>query len=231
MAAGDATLGPFLIIGAGGHGACLAEVLDSVGAEILGFVDPSPVAPSMHMGLPVQAELPRDHLDRGRPIALGVGDNYGRYALHQSLIQQGATDAHFPAVAHRDSSVSSFATLGPGSFVFQGANVGPEARIGRFCVLATGATATHHSVMADYSFVAVRAVLGASSLGERSFVGLGAVVHQGITIGSDVVVGAQSFVRDDIENQAVAHGVPAQVRRTRAVDEPYLGIRVSRLSG
>ena len=113
-------------------------------------------------------------------------------------------------------------------FVFQGANVGPAALIGRFCLLSTGSAATHHSVMADYSFLAVGSVLGASTLGERAFVGLGAVVHQGFTIGADVVVGAQSFVRDDIEDRKVAFGVPARVRRSRAVGEPYLAPRAPR---
>ncbi len=205
----------------------MAEVLVSLGAEILGFVDTSPVAPSTHLGFPVISDLPQEHLERGRPLALGVGDNFQRYRLHLSLLQRGATDAHFPAVAHGDSSVSSFATLGPGTFVFQGANVGPEARIGRFCVLSTGATATHHSTMADYSFLAVGSALGASRLGERSFIGLGGVVHQGVSIGADVVVGAQSYVRDNIPEGTFAYGVPARVQRSRRVGESYLRSRAA----
>lgn len=223
----EAPGGPFMIIGAGGHGACLAEVLVACGAEIAAFVDRSPTAPTTHLGFPVVSELAQEHIDRRWPIALGVGDNFQRQALREELGRRGATDANFPAMAHPTASVSSFARIGAGTFLFQGANLGPGATVGRYCVLASGATATHHSTMADYSFVAVHGVLGAAVLGERSFVGLGAVVQQGCTIGHDVVVGAQSFVRDNLADNVVAYGTPARARRHRVPGEPYLGRRAA----
>lgn len=222
MQGGTPFTGPFVVVGAGGHGACLAEVLVSVGAEIRGFVDHATTAPASYLGFEVMADVPQRHLENGWPVALGVGDNFQRARLHESLLRRGATDAHFPAVAHRDSSVSPFASLGPGTFIFQGANVGPVARTGRFCVVATGATATHHAEMADYAFLAVRAVLGAASLGKRSFLGVGAVVQPRCTVGADVVIGAQSLVLGDVPDRTVAYGVPASVRRSREVGEPYL---------
>lgn len=216
---------PWLIVGAGGQGASVAEVLCASGATIAGFVDDAKETPPIALDVPVLSEVPQGHIDRGWPIAVAIGDNFQREVVQRRLAERGATDACYPSVAHPSANVSRFAKLGAGSFFFQGANVGPGAQIGRFCVLATGATATHHAVMADFSFLAVHAVLGAASLGERSFVGLGAVVHQGCSIGADVVVGAQSYVRGDLPEGTVAHGVPAHVQRSRYKGEPYLSLR------
>lgn len=214
---------PFIIIGAGGHGAGVAEVLVASGAEIEAFVDEGKVGEGSRLGIPILGKIPDDYISAGRPLALGVGDNRQRQQLFDSLVTTyGAKRTQFPSVAHPSASVSHFASVGIGTFAFQGAVVGPGAKIGNFCVLATGATATHDAVMGDYSFLAVHAVLGAASFGERSFLGLGSVVHQGCEIGHDVVIGAQSFVRTDLPSGVVAHGIPAEVRRSRSLGEPYL---------
>lgn len=215
--------GPFLIVGAGGHGAAVAEVIVASGATIAGFVDAVKEQPPIDLDVPVLREAPGEHIASGRPFALAVGDNYQRYGLRANYLRRGLTDDYFPALIHPDASVSSFATLEPGAIVLQGANVGPGARIGSFSVVATGASAVHHAVMEDFSFVGPGAVLGAAVLGHRSFLGLAAVVHQGCTVGSDVVIGAQSYVRDDIPDATLAVGVPARVVRAREAGEPYLG--------
>jgi acetyltransferase-like isoleucine patch superfamily enzyme len=53
-------------------------------------------------------------------------------------------------------------------------------------------------------------------------VGLNASVKQGINIGENSIVGAQSFVNQDTEPNVVTYGVPAKVIRTRRNDEKFL---------
>ena len=213
---------PWIIIGAGGHGAAVAEVLAAAGETILAFVDEARVHEGQRFGFEIMPDLPPGHLDDGCPIALAVGDNFQRQQLSENLKQRGATEENFPAIAHPSASVSRFARIECGAVILQGAQVGPAANVGRFCVVATGASLTHDAVMADYSFVSTNAVLGAATLGERSFVGFGSVVNAGSRVGDDVVIGAQSFVRGEIEDCVVAHGSPAQVSRRRSVGEAYL---------
>lgn len=48
-------------------------------------------------------------------------------------------------------------------------------------------------------------------IGDRVFVGIGAIILAGVTIGDDVIIGAGSVVTRDIPSNSVAVGVPARV--------------------
>jgi acetyltransferase-like isoleucine patch superfamily enzyme len=54
------------------------------------------------------------------------------------------------------------------------------------------------------------------ALGDNVWLGTGAKVLDGVTIGSDVVVGANAVVTEDLPDGAIAAGVPARVLRRRA---------------
>ena len=184
----------WVIIGAGGHGAAIAEVIDALGWRIRCFVDPGRVAERQRLGIDILPEIPEGHLAQGLPVALGVGHNFQRQQLADQLVTQGAKPENFPVLVHPSASVSGFAQLDYGTVLLQGAKVGSAATVGRFCVVATGAVAAHDAKMRDFSFISINAVLGASELGERT-----------------------------VESCSVAVGVPARVVRKRAVGEAYLG--------
>lgn len=52
--------------------------------------------------------------------------------------------------------------------------------------------------------------IGGAKIGENCFIGTNAVLHYGINIGKDVVIGAMSFVNKDVENNTVLIGIPAR---------------------
>jgi maltose O-acetyltransferase len=52
------------------------------------------------------------------------------------------------------------------------------------------------------------------------WLGAGAKVMDGVSIGSDVVVGAGAVVTTDLPDRVVAVGVPARVVRTRDAEPP-----------
>jgi acetyltransferase-like isoleucine patch superfamily enzyme len=55
-------------------------------------------------------------------------------------------------------------------------------------------------------------------LGENVWLGTGAKVLDGVSIGRDVIVGANAVVLEDLPDGAVAAGVPARILRRRAPD-------------
>jgi acetyltransferase-like isoleucine patch superfamily enzyme len=59
-------------------------------------------------------------------------------------------------------------------------------------------------------------------LGSCSFVGIGAAVNQGISVGDHTVVGAGAVVIRDLGDRLVAVGVPAKEIRSRRPNERYL---------
>lgn len=57
-------------------------------------------------------------------------------------------------------------------------------------------------------------------LGDRIFIGAGAKIVGAITIGSDVNIGANAVVLDDIPTGATAVGIPAKIVRIRSAPPP-----------
>lgn len=55
-------------------------------------------------------------------------------------------------------------------------------------------------------------------IGSNVWLGMKAMVLAGVTIGSDVVVGAGSLVNEDIPANSIAYGLPARVRKTLYTD-------------
>ena len=107
-------------------------------------------------------------------------------------------------------------TIGAGTFVNFGCvmlDVAP-IRIGAACQIATGV----HIVTATHPVDPEPRRLGWESaepivIGDNVWLGSGAVVCPGVTIGEDTVVGAGGVVTRDLPAGVVALGVPARVQR------------------
>jgi serine O-acetyltransferase len=92
--------------------------------------------------------------------------------------------------------------IGAGLFIahYGGIWINPRATLGSNCNLA-------HGVTIGAPMVATRAPV----LGDRVWIGSGAIVTGPVRIGSGVVVGANSLVVSNLPENAVAVGVPARV--------------------
>ncbi|TSD54710.1 acyltransferase [Variovorax sp. KBS0712] len=87
-------------------------------------------------------------------------------------------------------------------------------KIGRDCVLAPKCVVLTHDACllpttGKYIFDGVE-------IGDRVFVGYGAVIMPGVKIGDDVIVGSNAVVTKDIPNGAVVVGAPARIVGTTA---------------
>lgn len=91
--------------------------------------------------------------------------------------------------------------IGPGLYIghYGGIWISPRARIGAHCSIA-------HQVT-----IGTADPRGAPTLGDRVWVGPGAIVTGPITVGSGAVVGANSLVAASVPDNAVVLGVPARI--------------------
>jgi acetyltransferase-like isoleucine patch superfamily enzyme len=83
------------------------------------------------------------------------------------------------------------------------------AVIGRNCVIAPNAVILTHD--ASYLPTMGRYRIAPVEIGDRVFVGYGAVIMPGIRVGSDSVIAAGAVVTKDVPNNSVAAGVPARI--------------------
>jgi sugar O-acyltransferase (sialic acid O-acetyltransferase NeuD family) len=202
------------LIGAGGHGKVVAELLLArrQGVRVL---DASPAfAGRALLGLPV--ELEGDVLGSlGAPVDffIAVGDAEARRAA----LERWRAAGHRPVRAvHPAAVVSPSATIGEGACVMAGAVVQTESRIGEGAIINTGATVDHDCDIAPYAHVAPGCRLaGEVRVGEAAWVGIGSSVREGVCIGAGAIVGAGAVVVGDVPPGVVAYGCPCRVVRER----------------
>jgi sugar O-acyltransferase (sialic acid O-acetyltransferase NeuD family) len=211
-----------VIYGAGGHAVSVANVALSAGYALRCFVDADRQGTTL-LGVAVVASL--DALAAGHEelaLALAIGDNAARERQQKDLGRRGG-NLRFPALVHRSAVLSSFSTVGEGTIVMPNAVVGPNAVIGRFCLINTQASIDHDGVMQDFASLAPGARTGgAVTIEARSALSLNAAVKQGVSIGNDTVVGANSYVDRNLPDHCLAYGTPAKIIRQRETGDPYL---------
>lgn len=203
-----------IIVGAGGHGREIADILSVSGACVIGFVDDDPALQGRIIDeLPVLGEV--SYLANGieGDVIIGVGDPALAQALVNKVSRYGRT---FASAVSRNAVVSPRAEIGDGTAIFPNAIVGPDCVIGDHCILNVGATVSHDSVLERHVVVNPGAHLaGSVRCGEGAFVGMGASIIQGKRIGAWAKIGAGAAVIHDIPPGVTAVGVPARVVRGR----------------
>jgi sugar O-acyltransferase (sialic acid O-acetyltransferase NeuD family) len=203
-----------LIIGAGGHGKVVLDIL-LAGRKYrpVGFLDADA---GLHgttvAGLGVLGSINllsklRDKKIRAAIIA--IGDSRSRLSCAQAALDHGFELIN---AIHPDSYIAPTATLGKNIVVAAGAVIATEAAICDSCIINTNAVVEHECEIAEGVHVCPGALLaGRVKVEASAFIGLGAKVIQCLTIGAGAIIGAGSVVLHDIPPGTTAVGVPAKV--------------------
>jgi sugar O-acyltransferase (sialic acid O-acetyltransferase NeuD family) len=217
----QSSLRPLVILGVGGHAVSVANVALSAGYKIKCFIDKKKKGSNL-FGYGIIGELRELQQIDQYSFAIAVGDNAVRERIYKELLAIKPS-LHFPALVHSSAVISSFTTIEDGVVVMPSVVIGPNSRVGKFCFLNTRASLDHDCVMFDYSSLAPAVATGGGvSIGQRSAISIGATVKQGIKIGDDCVIGANSYLNKDLPSNQVAYGIPAKQVRIRNIGDDYL---------
>jgi UDP-perosamine 4-acetyltransferase len=203
-----------IILGAGGHGRVILDLLQKLNYEVRGFSDPDQTLWGKTIdGVPVIGgddeilNLDTDVIH----LALGVGgtgNNSFRKKLFTFFSERHYT---FPSIVHPSAIIASNVILGKGSIAMAGSVIQTGCRIGDNVIINTGALVDHNCIIGDHVHIAPGAVIsGNVSVGVGAHVGTGSTVIQNIRIGDRALVAAGAVVVRDIEPGEKVMGVPAK---------------------
>ena len=183
------------LYGASGHAKVIMDILKVNGINIDGLVDDNPALNEL-LGYPVyhqQYDL--------SPMIVSIGNN----AIRKKIVENLSVE--FGQAIHPTAVVSSTAIIEGGTVVMQGAIIQACSRIGKHCIINTGASVDHECVIEDYVHISPHATLcGNVHVGEGSWVAAGTIVLPGVKIGKWSVVGAGSVVSKDVPDGVLAVG-------------------------
>ncbi len=209
-----------VIIGAGGHGREIADILRhqaqvTGSMKVEGFVDGNQALHGKELdGLPVLGDWDWfDTADRnGLKIICAVGNPQTcRKLVNRAIVSKLEFTSAISPLAH----LSPRAHIGKGVVIFPHVIINTGARIGSFITLNIGASVSHDTVVGDFTNINPAVHLaGNVTVGEGCYLGMGTNVIQGCSIGAWSVIGAGAVVIRNIPSHTTAIGVPAKVIKT-----------------
>ncbi|MBV9303135.1 MAG: NeuD/PglB/VioB family sugar acetyltransferase [Acidobacteriaceae bacterium] len=217
-----------IVIGCSGHARVVVDILEEEKrCRIVGLVDtykPSGTEVLGYQVLGSDEDLPAlvaAGICNG--VIVAIGDNWVRSRVVEK-IRERVPQIRFVSAIHPAARIARNVSIGAGTVVMAGTIVNTHARIGEFCILNTGCSLDHDSVMKHFSSLAPRAVTGGGvKIGAFSAIAIGATISHEVQIGDHTIVGAGATVLKDLPDQVVAYGTPARVIRERSPGDPYLG--------
>jgi sugar O-acyltransferase (sialic acid O-acetyltransferase NeuD family) len=206
-----------VVIGAGGHGCVVAEILrHQIGAgadfQLWGFIDENDRLHGSTVGdLPVLGNWAWFEGGDRRDVAVICA--VGSPRVNRQLVQRAiALDLPFVSAISPRAHVSPRARLGRGVVVFPQTVISTGVILDDYCIVNAGATVSHDTHIGSYSNINPGVHLaGNVTVDSECYIGMGATVIQGLTIGAGTVVGAGAVVIGDLPAHVTAVGVPARI--------------------
>lgn len=196
-----------VIIGASGHGKVIADIIVNSDDKVLGFLDDADdVQGKKIIGFPVLGKIADFDKYRDCEFVIAIGNPYIREKISNELPVKWYTAIHPAAV------ISSLdVEIGEGTVIMANAVVNPSARIGKHCIINTGAIVEHDNILEDYVHLSPNVTLaGIVKVGKSTHIGAGSCTKQVLNIASDCIIGAGSVIVKDITESGTYVGVPAR---------------------
>lgn len=209
---------PIAILGAGGHGQVVADILrlnPATADRCLVFLDDDERAVgSLRMDIPIVGRIEQlSEIDHAG-VVIGIGSNSVRCRIAQALDSAGE---EFVSAVHPRAVIAPGVTIGSGSVLVANAVINTGSSIGSHVIVNTSCTVGHHNQIADFVHVAPGVNLGGgATIAEGAFIGIGAIVMPQRRVGAWATVGAGALVHGHVPAGIAVVGSPARpLRRSR----------------
>lgn len=192
-----------VIIGAGGHGRVVSDIIEACGNIVLGFLDDSSSSNDKIIGKVSDAEK---YCDGETELFVAIGNCTVRERIMNSLPK-----AKWHTAIHPSAVISPSAVIGEGTCVMPNAVVNNSAVVGKGVIINTCASVDHDDKIGDFVHIACGVhIAGTVSIGKGCWIGIGSTISNNISLCDDLMVGAGTVVVKDITEKGTYIGVPAR---------------------
>ncbi len=224
---------PVAILGAGGHGRVVLDILlQGPQYEVVGFIDSNPALQGRRVdGVPILGDLRimPDLISTIAGAVVAIGDNGVRRSFADRVEQMGFELIN---AIHPSAHLAHNVTLGRNVVVAAGALVCAHCQIGDSVILNTGCIVDHECMIGTAAHVCPGARLaGRVTVESGAFIGIGSTILQGLRIGCEAIVGGGAVVIRDVEPMSTVVGVPARTLREAPEHEALLDLVTPRRRG
>lgn len=199
------------VIGAGGHGKVVIDILRAMGKVTAGVLDDNPACRDRQLlGIPVLGGTNLLIAGQTYKLIVAIGNNATRRALVEKLERKHKIE--WITAIHPQTIIAPSVQIGAGCMICAGAVIQPDTIIGRHTIINTATNVDHDNKIGEFVHIAPGCSLtGAVSVGENAFIGAGSTIIPGIHIGNSSIVGAGSAVIRDVAPGSTVAGIPAKL--------------------
>lgn len=217
-----------IILGAGGHGRVVLDIIRQSGKFTpIGFLDNNAALHGRRVdGLPVLGGIDKlsqlsslvEPANSRCSVVIAIGDNGVRRMIAETVEAAGL---ELPPIIHPSAQIATNVTIGRGVVICAGALVCAHSQIGDYAILNTGCIVDHESMIGTAVHICPGVRLaGHVTLESGAFIGIGSTVIQNVRIGFEAIVGAGAVVTCNVDPMTTVVGVPArEIKSAPSADE------------
>ena len=197
-----------IIIGAGGHAKVIADIIEKSGDEIVGFLDDNKeLGTTVINNYKIIGDLNNRFTmavtKKDVEFIIAIGDNRKREEISHS------PNLKFYTAIHPSAQIGLDVEIQEGTVVMANSCINSSAKIGKHCIINTGAVVEHDNIIGNYVHISPNVALGGSvKIDECTHIGIGATVKNNITVFKNCTIGAGAVVVKNIEEEGTYVGVP-----------------------
>lgn len=196
-----------VIIGAGGHGKVVADIVRKSGDIVVGFLDDNPALSEFYSGFQVLGRVEVYEKYREYSFVVAIGNPDIRERIVGFLHNVNWYTAIHPTAVISDIEVS----IAEGTVVMANAVINAGTKIGRHCIINSGAIVEHDNLIEDFVHISVGAkIAGSVQIGKSTWIGIGASVKNNLSICAGCMIGAGAVVVKNISEVGIYVGIPAR---------------------
>lgn len=197
-----------VIIGAGGHAKVIADIIIKSGDIVVGFLDDNlekdAIIIDNYKVIGKIDDCLKLKQDNELYFIIAIGDNITRKNIAEKY------NLNYYIAIHPTAVIGMQAQIENGTVIMANACINSNTKVGKHCIINTGAIVEHDNVIENYAHISPNATLcGTVQVGKYTHIGAGSTVKNNVIITNNCIIGAGAVVVKDINESGTYVGVPA----------------------